>query len=158
MIDWIKYRTTTIYIVFCWLWLCFLNIYHVMKTNTVKKSMFIPFLKCMKTWIIKTEENIEVKTFSFAKSGFPYVMSDQTQGWQHCRMNKYGPYGSTHPHPSEQARAQTFWGAGAQTKKKRAPNATKIIRISSNTLMMQYILDLRFLWQHQTACLHFLYE
>jgi len=46
-----------------------------------------------------------------------------------------------------QARAQTFWGAGAETKK-RAPNAPKEFwqswSISSNKLIA--VLDLSFLW------------
>jgi len=59
-----------------------------------------------------------------------------------------------------QARAQTFWGAGAQTKKKGTQCQKK--NLTELKHKQQYtdddVRDLRLLWQHQTASLHFLYE
>jgi len=59
-----------------------------------------------------------------------------------------------------QARAQRFWGAGAQTQKKGTQCQKKIRTELKHK--QQYtddaVLDLRFLWQHQTASLHFFYE
>jgi len=58
----------------------------------------------------------------------------------------------------QQARAQTFWGAGAQSKKKGTQCQKKIRTELKHKQQYTAVLDLRLLWQHQTTSLHFLYE
>jgi len=59
-----------------------------------------------------------------------------------------------------QARAQTFWGAGAQTQKMGTHCQKKILPELNHKqhYTSEAVLTLRFLWAGQTANLHFLYE
>jgi len=122
-------------------------------------SVFIGIFFCKTSWkLIITHTHVHTHTLSFGslrrRSHFSLPLLPMTfPAWllSSCLVLSY---------TWEQARAQTFWGAGAQTKKKGTQCQKKNLKELKHEHQYtdEAVLYLRFLWQHQTTSFHFISE